>query len=139
MSGYSYWSTLQRRALSRRRFVIGGAAIGSAAALACSSRPSTAPAGSPGATGAQGTPKSGGTYSTFWTANPVLDTQKGSAPPFQAAAGVLSRLFRFKTGADPKTSTDHDLETDLAISAESPDAVTWTVKLRPDARFHNVP
>ena len=30
------------------------------------------------------------------------------------------------------------LENDLAISAESPDALTWTVKLRPDAKFHNV-
>jgi peptide/nickel transport system substrate-binding protein len=29
-------------------------------------------------------------------------------------------------------------ESDLAISAESPDALTWTVKLRPNAKFHNV-
>ena len=27
---------------------------------------------------------------------------------------------------------------DLGLSAESPDATTWTIKLRPDAKFHNV-
>ena len=51
----------------------------------------------------------------------------------------MSLLFRFKLGPDPQTAVNHDIENDLAISAESPDAMTWTVKLRPDTRFQNVP
>ena len=55
-----------------------------------------------------------------------------------AIGGAYSRLFRFKTGTDPQESTNHDLENDVGISAESPDAVTWTVKLRNDAKFFNI-
>jgi peptide/nickel transport system substrate-binding protein len=33
---------------------------------------------------------------------------------------------------------DKDIENDLGVGVESPDAITWTVKLRPDAKFHNV-
>jgi peptide/nickel transport system substrate-binding protein len=51
----------------------------------------------------------------------------------------MSRLFRYKTGPTPETITNHDVEPDLALSAESPDAVTWSFKLRPNATFHNVP
>jgi len=52
--------------------------------------------------------------------------------------GAQSRIFRIKTGTDPKVYADHDIESDLGLSAESPDAVTWTIKLRPDAKFHNI-
>ena len=31
------------------------------------------------------------------------------------------------------------MESELGVSAESPDAVTWTIRLRPDATFHDVP
>jgi peptide/nickel transport system substrate-binding protein len=55
------------------------------------------------------------------------------------AGAVQSRLLRFKTGADPSVAANHDVENDLAASIESPDALTWTIKLRPDATFHNVP
>ncbi|HTE85319.1 MAG TPA: ABC transporter substrate-binding protein, partial [Dehalococcoidia bacterium] len=51
---------------------------------------------------------------------------------------VYSRIFAFKTGLNPEAAADHDIEPDLGLSAESPDAVTWTIKLRPDAKFHNV-
>jgi peptide/nickel transport system substrate-binding protein len=130
----SYWA-LHR--VSRRKALGAGAlAAGAISAMACSRSGSGAPAGSSQLQ--QESPKPGGTLNVFWTANPVLDPQKGSSPPMQAPAGVMSRLYRFKTGIDPKISVDHDIEPDLTASAESPDAVTWTIKLRPDARFHNV-
>ena len=50
----------------------------------------------------------------------------------------MSRLLRYKTGVDPKVADGHDVKPDLALTSESPDAVTWTLKLRPDAKFHNV-
>ncbi|HTE85371.1 MAG TPA: ABC transporter substrate-binding protein, partial [Dehalococcoidia bacterium] len=69
----------------------------------------------------------------------TLDPQTLSQAPTNTLAGaVMSRPFRYKTGADPSTITNHDVEPDLAASAESPDAITWTIKLRPGATFHNV-
>jgi len=116
-----------------------GAGSASSLLLACSGKSSTSSAKSgAGATRDQGAPTPGGTLNVYWTTNPVLDPQKGSARPLQVPAGVMSRVFRFKSGADPKVSLDHDLEPDLAVSAETPDGMTWTIKLRPDARFHNV-
>lgn len=50
----------------------------------------------------------------------------------------MSRLFRFKMGPDPQTAINHEVENDLASSVESPDALTWTIKLRPDAKFQNI-
>jgi len=50
----------------------------------------------------------------------------------------MSRLFQHKTAADPSVALNMVLQNDLAISAESPDAVTWTVKLRTDATFQNI-
>ena len=56
----------------------------------------------------------------------------------QAVSAAMSRLFRFKSGPDPKVILDHDLDNELALSAESPDAVTWTIKLRSGASFHAI-
>ena len=39
---------------------------------------------------------------------------------------------------DPKATTNHVIEPELGQTAESPDATTWTIKLRPDAKFHNI-
>ena len=51
---------------------------------------------------------------------------------------MYSRLFKFKTGIDTPRA-DVRPTGDLAQSAEStPDGLKWTVKLRPDAKFHNV-
>ncbi len=44
----------------------------------------------------------------------------------------------YKTSTDPTTINDHVTIPDLGMSAESPDAITWTVKLRTDAKFQNV-
>jgi peptide/nickel transport system substrate-binding protein len=57
----------------------------------------------------------------------------------EAAGAVMSRLLRFKTERDQLVAENRDVENDLATSVESADAVTWTIKLRPDAKFQNVP
>jgi peptide/nickel transport system substrate-binding protein len=137
MAAEQYW-TRSKRPLSRRRLlaVAGGAAGLSAATLACSgrTRQSAAPAKA-----TAGAPVQGGTFNSFSMLNAALDPQKGSNAGQELASGVLSRPFRFKTAADPKVITSHDLEPDLALSAESPDALTWTLKLRTGARFGNIP
>ena len=87
---------------------------------------------------AQDAPKPGGTFSGYLGSNFPLDPQKLSGSAHVVTGGVYSRLLRFKSGLDPNLITNHDVENDLAISLESPDALTWTVKLRPDAKFHDV-
>jgi len=139
MSEESYWTQSARALLSRRRLggLTGSVAATSALLVACSSgaRPS-AGSGAAGQTAA-GSPKPGGTYSVAIAANAPLDPQLISQQPTElVAGGVMSRPFRYKTGSDPSTILNHDPEGDLAVSAESPDGVTWTLKLRPDAKFH---
>jgi peptide/nickel transport system substrate-binding protein len=140
MSDASYWRGWLRRRSSRRRVLTGGAAgAAGLAAMACASR-STPSASTPAANQAkvQGTPVPGGTLNVTLPYNPPLDPQKVSAAAQAGIGGVYSRLFRFKTGLDPDASADHDIENDLGVSIESPDAITWTVRLRPDARFQNI-
>jgi peptide/nickel transport system substrate-binding protein len=147
----NYWSRIASRRFARRRVLAAGGAGAAVVALAaCGTKPqnsgtsgnSGASAGS-GPVGAQsapanGSPVSGGTYTYYYMNNPRLDPQKESAGNQMSVSGVYSRLFRFKTGTNPRDFTDHDLENDLGMSAESPDATTWTVKMRTDAKFHNV-
>jgi peptide/nickel transport system substrate-binding protein len=66
-----------------------------------------------------------------------LDPQKVSAAPQVGVGGVYSRVFRWKTGLDARAIEDHVIENDLAVSLETPDPSTWTIKLRPDAKFQN--
>ena len=133
-----------------RRSAVGGVGLAGAFLLACGggnsgtstsgTGGSTAPAAST-AVAAQQTqeaPVSGGRLNTVIKATAPLDPHTVSAAPQRQVAGVYSRLFRFQTGPDPKLITDHIVENDLALSMESPDAVTWTVKMRPDAKFQNI-
>jgi len=131
--------------VTRRRLLraagVGGALAAGTALVGCGAKPAPATSSSQTAgnsAAGSGTPRTGGTVNVYLPYNPPLDPQKVSAAAQQAVGGSYSRLFRFKTGTDPKVITDHDLENDLALSIESPDASTWTVKLRPDATFHNV-
>jgi peptide/nickel transport system substrate-binding protein len=131
------------RQMTRRRLLASGIAGGAVAISlggACAGNPAQPSAGrTSGASGASGgPPQMGGTLRLYATANAVLDAQKTSSGPGVVVGGAQSRVFRIKTGADPKVYADHDIEPDLGVTAESPDAITWTVKLRPDARFHNI-
>jgi peptide/nickel transport system substrate-binding protein len=70
---------------------------------------------------------------------PTLDAQTTKSIPARNATGhVMSRLYRHKTATDPNVALTLEVEPDLAASAESPDATTWTVKLRPDVNFQNI-
>ena len=133
----TYWTRL---AMTRRRVVAATSAFAGAALLACSANSKrTGPSTGSSGQSEQGTPQNGGTLNTYLNRNFKLDPQQGSALDQQSIAGVMSRLFRYKTGLDASVTVDHVLENDLGLSAESPDALTWTVKVRPDAEFHNVP
>jgi peptide/nickel transport system substrate-binding protein len=142
MSDLGVWARQQQQRWSRRR------AIGAAASLSgvmvagglsgCGSRrPSQTSSTAPAAVNS--TPKPGGNLSIFVQTNYPLDPQKVSALAQQIPGGAMSRVFQYKTGLDPKAITNHDLQPDLGLSAESPDAVTWTVKLRTGAKFQNTP
>ncbi len=141
MSEDSYWTILRQRTLRRRVFLAtaaAGAGLSSLSALSCGSRQQTASQSAGTPTQAQAAAQPGGTFLWYLNSNYGLDPQKLSATGHQATGGVLSRVFRFKAGADPNAFTEHAIENDLGVSGESPDAVTWTIKLRPDAKFHNV-
>jgi peptide/nickel transport system substrate-binding protein len=138
-----YWNRSSRRYLRRRSLLSAGLA-GSAGmmitALGCRQKGGPAPAGT-AAGGGSGTPRPGGSFTALLGGNPpTLDPQQTSSDfSFPIASAVMSRILRFRTGPDVKTGLDHLTEPDLAVSVESPDAMTWTVKLRSDAKFHDVP
>lgn len=148
MSEERYLGTWQRMHIQRRRLIrslaiaaAGGSAIG---LTGCSSK--RAPSAGPGSAQAPaqqtgGAPQPGGVLNVIAKYNPTsLDphlSSGGSERSFQSAA--MSRPLRFKSGPDPKVAADHDVEPDLALSAESPDAITWTLKLRRGATFHDLP
>lgn len=142
MEEEDYWSPARRRTLRRRQLFVAATTAGAGAlglpSLGCGgrSRSTTQPAN--GSAPSQAIARPGGTMLWYLNTNYGLDPQKLSATGHQATGGVLSRVFRFKTGTDPNAFTEHAIENDLGVSAESPDALTWTIKLRPDAKFHNV-
>jgi peptide/nickel transport system substrate-binding protein len=86
------------------------------------------------------TPVRGGTLNWYMNSNPPTfdPTLTVSALTSTAISPVMSRLFRPKLYWDVASGNNQELEPELAVSVESPDAVTWTVKLRQDAAFHNI-
>jgi peptide/nickel transport system substrate-binding protein len=141
VSEQNYWMRASRSRLSRRNLLastaIGLAIAGGAGLVACGNRPSNKTANT-GAGNVLDTPQPGGTFNGVLSYDAPLDPQKASASPQQVIGGVMSRVFRFKTGSDPNSFADHDVENDAGVSAESPDGVTWTIKLRPDVQFQNI-
>jgi peptide/nickel transport system substrate-binding protein len=133
-----YWSDWRARRLGRRRLLaVGG--VTAMALTACRGQNKGGGTSGSAASGALDAPQPGGTYNWYLNSNPnSLDPQKSSQAAQAAVTGVYSRVFAFKTGADPAVTVNHELENDLGVSAESPDAITWTIKLRPDAKFQNI-
>ena len=84
--------------------------------------------------------QAGGQFNTSQITTPAtLDQQRSTSGNIGNIVGALqSRLLAFKTSTDPKVTENHEVEPDLALTVESPDAVTWTIKLRTDAKFHNI-
>jgi len=140
MTNNVFWTRLRRKQLNRRAVLAGTVAGGASMALAAcgSQKPGGQATSGASSAAAPGTPQRGGTVNFYVTRNYRLDPQQGSGVDQTTSSGVMSRIFRLKTGLDPKVADDHEIEPDLGISSESPDAVTWTIKIRPDAKFHNV-
>jgi len=139
-----YWNQAARARIRRRRLIAAGAAGLGAAAVACGNktnnggRPQAASTGSAASSAAA---QPGGTLTVRLGTNPpTLDPHRTTSGPTENIVGhATSRLLQYQTGTDPKVAEDHQVIGDLAQSVETTDAITWTVKLRPDATFHNVP
>jgi ABC-type transport system substrate-binding protein len=158
----NYWSAWTQARYSRRKVLRGagvaGAGLVAAGLIACNSSAnkrtaagsSTSPAGGGsiaslvGSTGSpppsSEQPVRGGTYVYMQGANMQgLDpTATSGVATINPMSGVYSRPLRFKTDWDVNKANNKVVAPDLALSAESPDAVTWTLKLRNDAKFHNI-
>jgi len=142
--------------------LLGGAAATSLAALACkgsSTATTSKPAGQTqtqsGSTSTsalagldgrsvaapKGPPVKGGTLNWYLAGNPPsLDpTQNVSTLSIYPASAVYSRLFSYKATFDVVQSLNLEAAPDVALTAESADAITWTIKLRPNAKFQNIP
>ncbi len=146
-SEHNYWQRLAGRRLGRRR-LLGAAGLGgglAAAALsACGGRGTggQGPAPSTGAPAASTSmPRRGGVLNLLQANNPPSLDPNGSSSAYehQLLGQICSRLMQFQTGPTPATAENRELLPDLALSAESSDAITWTVKLRQGATFHDVP
>jgi peptide/nickel transport system substrate-binding protein len=141
----NYWQ--RARHISRRRLVAGSAAGLALFAAGCGGKSNSSSGSTSGqaevkraAPSPSGGPQNGGTLTTSNRDNaPTLDLHRTTSGYSKAPEGaVLSRLARYQTSLDIQAGEDRKIENDLATSWESPDATTWTVKLRPDAKFHNV-
>ncbi len=134
-------SLASTRRFTRRSLLSGASAATAVAALAaaCGGKTSQGPSSSSGAAKG-GTPQNGGTYQYSMLANPpILDPQKSSTSlTMNVAGGVYSLLFHYQLNQDPSIAANHVIENDLATSSESPDAQTWTIKLRPNVKFQNI-
>src|SRR5215203_1525233 len=148
------WQSLTGGRASRRRVLgVGAAGLSAAWLAACSSSSnddtkteSTSQGGvqptQQGAINEQGMPKPGGIVT--WRdigAPPPLDPTNNTTYRAQQLAGfTYSRLLKFKTGPDPKTSTNYEVLPDLATGYEvTNDGLQYTFKLQPNAKFHNKP
>jgi peptide/nickel transport system substrate-binding protein len=82
--------------------------------------------------------KTGGTIQAFITGAGNLDPVANTSYRSQWYAGFhYSRLFRFASSPDPKLALSRQPVGDLVTGYEAtPDALTYTMKLRPDAVFH---
>ncbi|MBE0610035.1 MAG: ABC transporter substrate-binding protein [Dehalococcoidia bacterium] len=152
-----YWNRYWKERPTRRRFLGGAVATGAGAAglalVGCGDDDDDDNGGGGGLAtatpGADATPtpsdpfagaKRGGTYKTTWTGDPPTIDPYGNLSFLTKgfSAYVYSRLFKYNAGPGIKQA---DLQPvgDLAESAEaSPDGLTWTIKLNPAAKFHNV-
>jgi len=150
-----YWGRFWERRRTRRRLLSEAATLGvGAAGLAiagCGDDDGSAgaPTAAPTQPGAAATPtpgdpyanaKRGGTLRLFASGDPPSIDPYGNLSFLTKtySAYVYSRLFKYNAAPGVRT-IDLTPVGDLAASAESsPDGLTWMVKLRPNAKFHDV-
>ena len=144
MGDRSYWERFGARSYTRRGILragsLGTVGLASMALLGCSTNKQAAGQAAAGNPTSQA-PQTGGTFNTSNNSNvAVLDPQGGASSSSSILiTSVYSRPFKYKAGTDPQTYLNYQAVSDLAVSAESPDAQTWTLKLQPNARFHDIP
>jgi peptide/nickel transport system substrate-binding protein len=161
--GDGYWQRLSWQRLSRRSMLRAAGVAGGFAALALTGcrTTGTAPSPSSGASGSSGAagrasdkqyltragspqanqnPRYGGSIAWATGSNPPnLDPHKtSSAFTNDLLSPVLSRLLAYYPAYDGVTALERRIVPDLAASVETPDASTWTLKLQPNAKWHNV-
>jgi peptide/nickel transport system substrate-binding protein len=139
----SYWTAFQASRINRRRALsaAGAGALGGALVFAGCGRSGSTGAKSGSGGSAAGTPKAGGLYQdTPINGNPPhLDLQRTTSVFAQTpVALVMGRVMQYKVAADPNVGLALQPTIGVATSVESADAVTWTIKLRPDVKWHNV-
>jgi peptide/nickel transport system substrate-binding protein len=154
MSG-SYWDRYKQMRTSRRR-ILGGAATLSVGAAGLALTGCGGDDEENGLTGiatptpgADATPtpadpfanaKRGGTYRVTTTGDPPSIDPYGNLSFLTKgyAAYIYGRLFKYNTGPGVRQA-DLRAVPDIAESAEaSPDGLTWTIKLKPNIKYHNV-
>ncbi len=151
----SYWERYWNNRRSRRRFLGGAAAVSAGAAglalVGCGddddngggsglATPTPAPNATPTPSDPFANAKRGGTYRITFTGDPPSIDPYGNLSFLTKgyAAYVYSRLFKYNTGPGVRQADLRPVP-DIAESAEaSPDGLTWTIKLKPNVRFHNV-
>ncbi|MGE3073162.1 MAG: ABC transporter substrate-binding protein [Dehalococcoidia bacterium] len=154
----NYWDNYWRERRSRRRFLGGAVAVGAgASALAlvgCGDDDDDDSGASPTSLGtatsapnATATPndplagaKKGGTYTTYSTGDPPTLDPYGNISFLTKgwSAYFYSRLFMYKAGPGIAYGSVRPTP-DAAESAEaSPDGLKWTVKLKPNVKFHDL-
>ncbi|PFG73172.1 ABC transporter substrate-binding protein [Tepidiforma thermophila] len=152
----SYWDRYWKERRTRRRFLGGATALTAGAAglalVGCGDDddddggPSGLATSTPGpqATSTPADPfanaKRGGTYRITFTGDPPSIDPYGNLSFLTKgySAYVYSRLFKYNTGPGVRQADLRPVP-DIAESAEaSPDGITWTIKLKPNVKFHNV-
>jgi ABC-type transport system substrate-binding protein len=158
MELHSYWESISRGRVARRRLLkragAAGVAIGGAAALAGCSSPAAAPTPATAvATATPGAPASGAAPSPAapqakyggsfrWSnsgeaANQDPHLNDSALFHYLGVGVVYSRLLKFKTGKDVPVPSFIPTG-DMAASWEQADELTYTLKLRPGIKWQNI-
>ncbi|HET9321353.1 MAG TPA: ABC transporter substrate-binding protein, partial [Bryobacteraceae bacterium] len=141
----SFWTALAARRLSRRSSIRAGLAVAGGAGVilaGCGGGKAPQSSGQANKPSASGAPsanlKTGGTIQLYFSGPIGLDPYENSSFRAQDLAGMsYSRLFKFNAGPDAKVTLSREPVPDLVSSYEiTPDGLTYTMKLRPDAKFH---
>jgi len=141
----NYWTRPQDRRLGRRHILrtAGAGGIGLALTVSGCGKSKTKAPVEGNAPAAQGAPKYGGTYQVnpVYGNPPHLDLHATTSVFSQTVVNyVAGRLMNVQSAPlDFSVWSTAAGTPNLALSAESPDAVTWTLKLRNDVKWHNIP
>jgi peptide/nickel transport system substrate-binding protein len=126
--------------IKRRALLAAGGGAAALALAACGPRPK--PSQPAAATATSATPKSRGTYlvNPVYGNPPHLDLHTTTSVFSQTVVNyVAGRLWNVQSAPlDFNVWSTAAGVPNLALSAESPDATTWTLKLRNDVKWHNV-